>query len=289
MIRGLWWRLCIVFFCLAAFSAAPANSGELSAVDRAFAKLYNFDFVSAHSILDKHLQENPSDPVAHALRGAVYLFSEFDRLNILQTEFFADNDKVTEKKNLKPDPAARRHVFAATAEARNLAAPLLKASPNDRDALFAMALACGAETEYAILVEKKYVRSYSLSKEAQGYAKRLLALDPPFYDAYVTLGAVEYVVSNLNFLFRLFARFDGIEGNKQRAIDNLNRVVSQGRYYPPFAKILLSVIHLREKRYAEALVLLRELERDFPDNPVYRQEIASIQKKSGSVAASGNR
>jgi tetratricopeptide (TPR) repeat protein len=292
MIRGLLLRSVLSLVCLSStvFAASPRVSAEESSlIDHAFTRLYNFDFPGAHSILDEHFRMNAADPVGHALRGAVYLFTEFDRLKILQTEFFADDDKVTDKKKLKPDPAARDRVFAATAEARKFAAPLLKARPNDRDALFAMALACGAEMEYTILVEKKYLRSYGLSKESQGYARRLLALDPPFYDAYVTLGAVEYVVSNLNFLFRLFAKFDGVDGNKQRAIDNLRKVVSNGRYYPPFAKILLAVIHLREKRHGDALALLRELERDYPDNPLYRQEIASILKKSGSAGTSANK
>jgi tetratricopeptide (TPR) repeat protein len=284
-------RLLFAFLCLSlpCFAAPSWSSDGEDAIDRAFTSLYNFDFSGAHSILDEHLKTNPADPVAHAVRGAVYLFTEFDRLNVLQTEFFADDDKVTDKKKLKPDPAARQRIFGATAEARRLAGPLLKAKPNERETLFAMALACGVETQYTILVEKKYLRSYGLSKEAQGYAKKLLALDPPFYDAYVTLGSVEYVVSNLNFLFRLFAKFDGIEGNKQRAINNLNKVVSNGRFYRPFAKILLAVIQLREKHRPEALALLRELDRDYPQNPLYRQEIDRIVKKAGPAAISADK
>lgn len=38
-------------------------------------------------------------------------------------------------------------------------------------------MAAGLETEYSSLVEKSYLRSYSLSKETQKYARRLLAMN----------------------------------------------------------------------------------------------------------------
>jgi len=142
-----------------------------------------------------------------------------------------------------------------------------------------MLMATSVEADYASLIEKKYLRTYSLSKQAQSYARKLLSLNPPFYDAYMTLGAAEYVVANLNFFFRLFVRFDKIEGKQQKAIENLRQVVAKGRYYAPFAKILLSVIHLREDRAPQALLLMKELERDYPENPLVRNEVKRITQK----------
>ena len=55
------------------------------------------------------------------MRGAAYLFAEFDRLEILELDFFADDDSVTDKKRLKPDPAVRERLFKTTAQSRNLA------------------------------------------------------------------------------------------------------------------------------------------------------------------------
>jgi tetratricopeptide (TPR) repeat protein len=118
-----------------------------------------------------------------------------------------------------------------------------------------------------------------LSKEAQQYARKLLAMNPPFFDAYMTLGSVEYIVSSLNFFFRLFVRFDQIEGSKQKAIENLNKVIAYGRFYPPFAKILLSVIYLRENQQQQALKLLQEMERDYPENPLFKNEVKRVMDK----------
>jgi hypothetical protein len=266
--------VCVLGLLGAAMTAGQAAvPPSPTAIDQAFNRLYNYDFAGAHAILDAEMRIHPEDPLIYAVRGAAYLFSEFDRLKILELDFFESDEKVTDRKGLKPDPAAREQLFKVTGEARRLARARLAADPNDRNALFALCTAIGADTDYLGLVEKKYFRTYSLSKESQQYARKLLAMNPPFYDAYLTMGTVEYVVGSLNFFFRLFIRFDQIEGSKQKAVENLKKVVEGGRYFPPFAKTLLSAIYMRESQPQQALVLMKELERDFPENPLVKKEI----------------
>jgi hypothetical protein len=269
------------FTVLSLWLITPAYAqNDDTAIDKAFSRLYNFDFTGAHSLLDAHIQSYPEDPLGYSVKGAIHFFSELNRLHLLETEFFSNDDKVTDKKRIKPDPAMRSLLFSATAEARKKAAACLAQRPNDRSALFALSMATGLETEYTILVEKKYVRSYSLSKENQRYARQLLALNPPFYDAYVTIGSAEYVVANLNFVFRLLAHFEDIKGSRQKAIENLRAAIDHGRYYQPYAKIILTVVYLREKRIHEALALMCELEHDFPENPLFKKEAALLAEKA---------
>jgi hypothetical protein len=275
-----------VFTVVSFWLIAPVYAqNEATAIDKSFSRIYNFDFSGAHFLLDAHLQSHPEDPLGFSVKGAIYFFSELNRLHLLETEFFSDDDKVTDKKRIKPDPAIRSLIFSATAEARKKAAACLAQQPNDRSALFALSMAAGLETEYTILIEKKYVRSYSLSKENQRYARRLLALSPPFYDAYVTIGSAEYVVANLNFVFRLLARFEDIKGSRQKAIENLRAAIDHGRYYQPYAKIILAVVYLREKRIYDALSLMSELEHDFPENPLFKKEVVLLTEKAAAKNA----
>jgi hypothetical protein len=283
LIQALKSKIPILFFLclLCLWNTAPACAQyDAATIDLAFNRLYNFDFTGAHALLSAYIQAHPEEPLPYSIRGATYLFTEFNRLHILETEFFTSDDKITDKKRMKPDPEIRSLIFAATAEARKKAAVCLSQQPNDRTALFALSMAAGLETEYTIMVEKKYLRSYSLSKENQRYARKLLTLNPPFYDAYVTIGSAEYVIANLNFFFRLIAHFDDIKGSRPKAIEHLRTAINRGRYYQPYAKIILSVIYLRDKRIHDALSLMRELETDFPENPLFKKEAALLTEKA---------
>ncbi len=270
---------CIMLLLIACAQGLAGQDRPPTAIDRAFSRLYNFDFPGAHAILDEEARLHPENPLIYSVRSVACLFSEFHRLRILETAFFVDDDRVTDRKKLKPDPAVRARLFQITAEARKRALARLATDPQNADAILALCMAAGAETDYTSLVEKRYFRGYSLSKETQRYARRLLELNPPVYDAYMVLGSAEYVVGNLNFFFRLFVRFDRIQGSKQKAVEDIQKVIAGGRYYPPFAKIILSIIHLRENRPQQALVLLQELQRDFPENPLIRDEVTRVAEK----------
>jgi hypothetical protein len=266
----------LLIFLLSAF-AGPSQSLKASTpIDTAFNRLYNFDFAGLNEILDAHVRTHPEDPSVYSTRALALLFSELHRMGILETDFFIDDKQITDKSRLKPDPAVRTQLFQMTGEARRRAASILASAPADANAMFAMSVATGVETDYTVLVEKKYLRGFSLSRESQGYARKLLTLEPPLDDGYLTVGMVEYVVGNMNWFFRLFARFDQIEGSKGKAVENLNRVVATGRYFAPLAKLMLSIIYLREHQPEKTLEFLTELEHDFPENPLIRLEIRKV-------------
>jgi hypothetical protein len=278
MIKMFW----IAVYWAAAVSASAQDlqlNSKQKAIDLALKRMYNCDFPAAQALIAEQLGSHPEDPLLYSLQASAHLFSEFHRLKILELEFFADDEQVTDRKRLKPDLAIRAELFRLTGLARELSKARLAANPNDSNAMFAIFLAAGLETDYTSLVEKKYIRSYKLVKESQQYARKLIAMNPPVYDAYLSPAVLEYVVGNLNFFFKLFIRFDQIKGNKQTAIDHLKRVIEHGRYYPPYAKMLLAVIYLREDQVGQALVLLQELGRDFPENPLVRKEITRVSNK----------
>src|SRR6185369_3586950 len=194
-------------------------------------------------------------------------------MSILEAEFLIDDQKIAEKKRpLPPDPAVRAEFLKAIEEVQKRADSLLKANPDDRNALFSMCIAQGVATDYMALVEKKQLSSLSLAKRSNNYAQRLLKLDPKFYDAYVTAGLTEYMVGSLPFFVRWFVRFDNVSGSKERGKEILELAAREGHYFKAFAKILLGIIDLREKKPQEAQKLLAELAHDHPSNPLFRKE-----------------
>jgi hypothetical protein len=260
--------------------AAPHLVGASpDAIAQAIDAMYNLDFSGAHRVLDAQLKVDASDPLAHAARAASYVFAEFDRLRILDLDFFGSDDARTDKRRVLPDPAVRTRIFASTTEARRLAGLALKRNGADRRALFATVMAVGVETQYTGIIEKRYIRGGTLSKEAQTIAERMIALTPPIYDAYVTLGSIEYTVGNLNPVYRFLARMRGLRSDKTEAATHLRIVIAKGQYYRPYAKILLSVFYLREGQLKQARALLEELRVQFPSNTLFPREIARLDSK----------
>lgn len=258
-------------------AAQPAKVDTSTAAGRAFVRLYNFDFEGAHAIADREIRQQPDDPMPYAVKAAAYLFSELDRLKILQIAFFSDDDSVAGRKRLPADPKTRAEFQRMIAAARERANARLGAKPGDREALFTLSMCSGLVLDYAALVERRRLGIFPLARQTQALSQRLLALNPPYYDAHLTAGSVEYVIGSMPFFLRWFIRVDGIDGNKDKAVEHLMIVSTRGRYYGPFARILLSVIHLREKRPREAEKLLDGLVADFPENPLLRRELARVR------------
>ena len=242
----------------------------------AYERLYNFDFPGAHRILDGHIAALPGDPLGPSTRAAAYLFFELDRLKILQGEFLTDDKKISGDDKLTPDPAVRSHFFAAIEQAQRLAEARLQEHPGDPNSLFAYCITEGLKTDYTAFVEKRQLRSLASARKAHNYAVELLERDPTFVDAKVTTGITEYLVGSLPFFIRWFVKFDQTQGSKEQAVRNLESVAEKGRYLGPFARILLSIIHLREKRAPMSLKLLDGLVKDYPGNRLLRTEFEKL-------------
>jgi hypothetical protein len=270
-----------IILCASALAAAEPNG-----IDVALQRMYNQNYLGAHEVLDRYSATRPDDPLPYAFQASAYLFYELDRLGILESEFLTDDNKIAEKKKkLDPDPIVREKFVRAVHDVETRADAALKTNPNDPQALFAMCIAQGVATDYMAFVEKKQFSSLSVAKRSNGYAQRLLKLDPKFYDAYLTAGISEYMIGSLPFFVKWFVHFDNVAGSKERGIDRLKLVASQGHYFKPFSKIMLSIIALREKHPQEAQQWLTELAHDYPENRLFRTELAKV---AGKLAVNAN-
>jgi len=262
-----------------ALAFQPADGPD--PLDRVFARLYNFDFAGGLAILDEMERAEPQNPLVPSTRAAAFLFMELDRMKILETRFFMSDDNMVDGSSRKvPDPAVRVRLFASLDRARTLARARLAALPDDVEGLFALCMSASVETDYTALVERRTWKSTKLASAVIEPARKLLARTPPFYDVYVNFGALEYIMGELPFFVRWFVHIDGVKGNKRQGIDQLKLAAYHGRYYAPFARILLVVVSLREKKLADAEELLAGLVRDFPENQVFRDELANVRQRA---------
>lgn len=253
--------------------------GAETDLDRAYHKMYNFDFPGAHSLIDSYVAAHEEDPMGYASRASAHLFHEMDRLGILAADFFLDDDKIADKKKLKPDPAIRDAFFWSIRQCHERAEKLVAANSADTNALLALSMSFGLLTDYTAFVEKRQLSSLTYAKQSQQYAVKLLAIDPTVADAYLTTGVSEYLLGSVPFFVKWFVKFEQTQGSKAQAVKNLSIVAKDGRYFGPFARILLAVVALREKRRSDARVWLAGLVREFPQNHLLRRELEKLSLK----------
>ena len=241
-----------------------------------FHLLYELKPAEARAQFEAWQKSHPEDPLGSASEAAAYLFEECYRQGVLTSKFFLDNKRFFGKIPLKPDPQLRAAFFAADKKAQDLAQLRLQTNPEDANALFAMTLSVGMQADYASLIDKHQVASLKMIGDADRYAKKLLVVAPDAADAYLTLGAANYIIGSLPGYKKFFLGFVGIHGDKKAGIQQLEIAADRGYYLRPFAKILLALAALREKKTEVARTQLEQLVSEFPENPLFASELAKL-------------
>ncbi|HUE54522.1 MAG TPA: hypothetical protein VMO76_01735 [Candidatus Udaeobacter sp.] len=250
-----------------AFTAVP----ELSA---GFDLLYEQKFAEAREAFASWESRNPEDPFGEVAVAASYLFEELHLQGVLTSDFFLNEKRFLHGIDGKPDPERMTRFREALAQARELARQRQKTNPGDGDALFALTLAAGMESDAESILQKKHMSALKRVKEANEYAKRLLAQHPEAADAYIAPGIANYIIGSQSAGTRFTLWFGGIHGDKKLGMEQVAKTAENGCYLRPFAKIVLALAARRENRDALAQNLLRQLSQQYPDNALYAAEYA---------------
>jgi len=254
----------------------PAEAWRVPELDAGFRLLYELKPEQARTRFEAWKKSHPEDPLGSASEAASYLFEECYRQGVLTPEFFLDNKRFLGDVPLHPDPKLRAAFFGAVNQAQRLAQLRLQADPDDANALFAMVLSLGMQADYASLIDKHQLDSLRMIREADKYAKKLLRIAPDAADAYLGLGTANYVIGSLPRLKKFFLGLAGIHGDKKAGIRQLEIAAERGHYLRPFAKILLAMAALREKKPEVARTQLKELVAEFPENRLFASELAKL-------------
>jgi hypothetical protein len=250
-----------------AFTLVP----ELSS---GFRLLYIQKFPEARAQFEEWENQRPDEPFGQAAIAASYLFEEFDYHGVLTSDFFLNEKRFLHGIEGRPDAQRMNRFDDAVRNARRLAAERLEKTPNDPEALYALTLCAGMESDSDMILRKRNLDALKRLKEANVHAKALLAERPDAFDAYVALGSANYIIGSLSVGFRAMLWFGGIHGDKKLGMEQVSKTVENGRYLKPFAKIMLALAARREKQNKLAQRLLRELSEEFPESPRYAVEYA---------------
>jgi hypothetical protein len=251
-------------------------SAPSASLESGYHQMYNLQFADAHKTFHDWERLHPDDPLAPSSDAAAYLFEEFDRLGVLQSELFLDDAKMKKSLKLTPDLAAKQAFDNTLTKSEQLADAILARSPKDSNALFAKTLNLGLRSDYVALIDKRYLASLGYMKAAGIMADKLLAIDPSRYDAYMAGGVENYMLGLNAAPVRWLLRIYGAQADKNRGIEKLKLTAEKGHYLLPFARLLLAVAALRDKDRTKARELLGGLARDFPNNGLYARELSLV-------------
>jgi hypothetical protein len=267
-----------LFLALAEGLLSPigATLTSSSPLDRGYRQMYNLEFDEAHRTFETYQQAHADDPLGPTSDAAAYLFDELNRLGVLQTDLFVDDESFKGRAKPLPDPDTRKKFNEAIARSQKAASAVLGRLPGDLNALLATVLDLGLESDYLALVERRDLAALAYTKRAGLAAEKLLAVDPNCYDAYLAIGVENYILGLKPAPVRWLLRLYGAQTDKDLGIRNLQLTATKGHYLLPFARLLLAVAALRDKNRNQAKELLQNLAQEFPNNQLYRRELSRL-------------
>lgn len=273
------WMLMLAAFAAAASAlwAGPLEE-RLSAGDDHY---FNLEYDEALRAYYDALEIGGEDATVWNHIATTLLYSELNRLGKLETSAFRGDNEFLDREKPEPDPEHVQAFLGALHQARRLADEALAADPGSRSALLSLSANYALEANYQFMVEGSYFSALRNGNRARDYAEQLIELDPDAVDAYLVPGVQEYVIGSLPWAVKILASVGGIRGNKERGQEWVTRVADEGDSLQTEARVLMTLLHRRERRPLEAAKVLQELIEDFPRNYVLRLELGSMYLDAG--------
>jgi tetratricopeptide (TPR) repeat protein len=257
----------------------PIHLSSQPEIDAGFRLLYELKFPQARGVFQDWGTRHRGEALGPAAEAAGYLFQIFDQQGVLTSDFFLDDKRLLGGIEGTPDRGMRDSFEAAVRKSQDLAHAELKSDPQNADALFALTMATGMLADYSSLIEKRQIESLRLTREADNVAKNLLAVAPSAADAYVALGAANYILGCLPAYKRFLIRFGGFHGDRELGMQQLGLTAAHGHYLRPYAKLTLGLAAMREKQWDLAQEQFEQLVAEFPGNAKFARELAKLRAR----------
>jgi Tetratricopeptide repeat len=279
-----WLRTPVALFLVAwcALPAVGAASPESRAlVDRAFETAYNLDYDRTMALLTEAIAADPNDADAHrAIAVASWLHIGFLRGSATVDDYLGNVTRANV--DVQPPPAEEATRFERhISRALEIAERDVRERPGSPDAHFRLGSVIGVRASYGATVEGRVLASFRAARRAYDAHETVLELDPSRKDAGLIVGTYRYIVSALSLPVRFMAYVAGFGGGRERGL----RMVEEAATYPGAtqveAKFALVLIYNRERRYDDAMAVIRELQARFPRNRLLWLEAGSTLLRAG--------
>ena len=276
-----------VILTLGAALLVPALAGanEQSAKLRAHAYelAYNLDYDEATRELEAAAKADPADAAAERGLAAVpWLLISFRRGAVTVDEYLGSLSKQNVAMRQPPADLAERYQ-RHSARALQLAEDALKRRPRDPEALYQLGAVVGLQASYVATVEGRILGAFRAARRAYDAHEQVLEIDPARKDAGLVVGTYRYIVGIMSLPLRMMAYVAGFGGGKDRGLQLIEEAAASRTEASPDAKFALVLLYNRERRYADALRMLTDLQRDYPRNRILWLEAGATALRAGNA------
>jgi len=246
----------------------------------AFEHFYDMDYERSIQEFTQVSQRHPGDPDAINHLLTAVLFRELYRIGALNAGEYA-NDSFINSRHRPADQRVCDQVKSLVDQAEKIEEQRLDANPKDVAALYARGVTRAQFATYTALIEHAWFSALRNALGARRDHERVLELDPHDLDAKLIVGTHNYVIGNLPWGVKAASSMVGLGGNKEKGLEYLKEAAAGNTETSIDAKIVLVVFFRRERRFDEALQILRSLEPQYPHNVLFALEEGNQLRAEG--------
>jgi tetratricopeptide (TPR) repeat protein len=249
--------------------------------------LFNLDYDVARKNFKEMAVAFPDYPAGSQFLADTLWTETLYETRKLQASLYGSDSFYAEGED-KADPKVVEQFRTLTRQARLLTEARLKLAPKDTEALYFLGAIEGLKASFEEAVERRHVAALKDGSDAVDKHRQVIKLDPNYRDAELSIGLYDYTVGALPFPIKVGAGLFGFHGSRKRGLATLERVAKEGKWVHDEAKTLLIVLYAREKRFAEAAGLAKELAAKYPRNYLCRLEAADALVSQAAMDRQAN-
>ena len=246
----------------------------------AFEHFYNMDYEQSIQEFTQISHRHPGNPDALNHLLTAVLFRELYRIGALNAGEYA-NDSFVNTKHGQPDPHVCDQIKSLVQQAENIEESRLNANPKDVAALYARGVTRAQFATYTALIEHAWFSALRNALGARRDHEKVLDLDPNYVDAKLIVGTHSYVVGSLPWGVKAASSLMGLGGSKEKGLQYLKEAAAGDSETSIDAKIVLVLFMRRERRFDEALQILRSLEPQYRHNVLFALEEGNLLRAKG--------
>ena len=246
----------------------------------AFEHFYDMDYEHSIQEFTQISQRHPGDPNALNHLLTAVLFRELYRIGALNAGEYA-NDSFINTKHGQADSHVCDQIKSLVQQAENIEEIRLNANPKDVATLYARGVTRAQFATYTALIEHAWFSALRNALGARRDHEKVLDLDPQYLDAKLIVGTHNYVVGSLPWGVKTASSMMGLGGSKDKGLQYLKEAAAGNSETSVDAKIVLVLFMRRERRFDEALQIIRSLEPQYRHNVLFALEEGNLLRAKG--------